>query len=316
MKLPAMIHVDLDSLRTIAEFFGARADDGARLIHTVAVPRFLKLFRAQEIKATFFVVGRDLSDETTVATLRQVLAEGHEVANHTMNHPFRMRGLPREQKAREIRDGHNVLLDRLGVEAVGFRAPGYDVDEEMLEILHERGYLYDSSLFPSFLVPVIKAYTIMIQRSRLGHALDGYGKFIYGFGPIAPYRPRSGALEARGEMFLVEIPVSMMPFLRVPLHSTTLFATSPGLVRLGNWLLSLGGIPYTFLLHGVDLLDFEDDRVPDGLRVCPTFRKRLREKLELLEGLLRELTATRAVILSADYARLYLQGAYSKEAVQ
>lgn len=308
MKPFAMIHVDLDSLQTLAEFFGVRVEDKARLIHTVAVPRFLKLFRDHGVKATFFVVGRDLTDEASVAPLHQALAAGHEIANHTMNHPFRMRALPRKKKAQEILEGHAMLHDRVGVEAVGFRAPGYDVDEETLDILQAQGYLYDSSLFPSFLVPIIKAYSTMIVGSKHGHVLDGYGKLAYGFGPIEPYRPRVGALQNPGKMFLVEIPVSMMPVLRVPLHSTTLFAVSHSLVPLGGWFLSLLGKPYTFLMHGADLLDLEEDQVPRALSVCPSLRKGLHEKLGLLNGMLRRLTTQRQIIRSMDYARLHLYG--------
>ena len=37
-----------------------------------------------------------------------------------------------------------------GVRPVGFRAPGYAIDETVYTLLEERGYLYDSSLLPTF----------------------------------------------------------------------------------------------------------------------------------------------------------------------
>lgn len=40
MKLPAMIHIDLDSLRIVAKFFDIPVNDQSNIIYTTAVERF------------------------------------------------------------------------------------------------------------------------------------------------------------------------------------------------------------------------------------------------------------------------------------
>ena len=112
----------------------------------------------------------------------------------------------------------------MGYHPVGFRAPGYDIDEETIDILTENDYLYDSSLFPSYLVPIIKYYTsLSMSKGKRGHSADGYGNWPYGFGPIAPYRRRCGAIGRHGSMKIWEAPVSMIPGFRFPLHASALF---------------------------------------------------------------------------------------------
>src|SRR5689334_14405536 len=56
-------------------------DDGP---HPESAERLLDLLRELEVKATFFVVGQRVQMHPDV--VRRMLAEGHEVANHTEDH--------------------------------------------------------------------------------------------------------------------------------------------------------------------------------------------------------------------------------------
>lgn len=304
MKPLLMVHVDVDCLKTVARFFGVGVESDLNLVYDVAIPRFIELFKKYKILATFFVVGSVLNNKKNVNILRQVLQEGHEIANHTFSHPFGMASLSKERKSEEINKGHYIIKEKLDVEAKGFRAPGYDISEDILNIINNLGYLYDSSLYPSFLVPAIKIYSRVLRLGKnRGNTDKGYGKWVYGFGLTSPYHPSSSSLCRPGRMDIFEIPLSVMPFTRIPLHTTTLFNAPFKLVSLGNRLLLRKKIPYTLVMHGVDLLDFGKDCVPRGLSLCPSFKKSISDKLNMVEKLLKELLSVRKLTRTIDFVK-------------
>ena len=47
----------------------------------------------------------------------------------------------------EIERAHELLSEVAGERIQGFRAPGYDISAEILGVLEDLGYLYDSSIF-------------------------------------------------------------------------------------------------------------------------------------------------------------------------
>lgn len=57
-------------------------DDGP---HATLTPQLLDILKARNIKCTFFVVGTNAKAHPQI--IRRMIAEGHEVANHTYNHP-------------------------------------------------------------------------------------------------------------------------------------------------------------------------------------------------------------------------------------
>ncbi len=57
-------------------------DDGPHPVHT---PKLLDILKARGVKATFYVIGRSVETYPDIA--RRIVAEGHEIANHTWSHP-------------------------------------------------------------------------------------------------------------------------------------------------------------------------------------------------------------------------------------
>jgi peptidoglycan/xylan/chitin deacetylase (PgdA/CDA1 family) len=143
--------------------------------------RFLDLFEELGIRATFFVVplaeGIPLVNRPGyVSLLKRALAEGHEIAQHGLEHdrfevgipPPMVLDLPHEGPARErlardreiieashsvprIREllarGRGLLENVLGVPMIGFRAPCLQICDNLFTALADEGYRYDSS-FP------------------------------------------------------------------------------------------------------------------------------------------------------------------------
>ena len=95
------------------------------------------------LTATFFVLG--WVAERMPSLIREIRSRGHEVASHGYNH-----NLCRQCSWKELRndllDSKKILEDILGCAVLGYRAPSFSINEEVLGILEESGYLYDSSL--------------------------------------------------------------------------------------------------------------------------------------------------------------------------
>ena len=93
------------------------------------MPQVLDLLKQNDAKATFFLWGEKISPETA-PVLHRALAEGHELANHSMGH-LHMSRLT-EQEVKEEVEGLQRLLQPYGVTPTLFRPPYLDWNGEML----------------------------------------------------------------------------------------------------------------------------------------------------------------------------------------
>lgn len=83
-------------------------------------PRILAMLESCGAKATFFVIGSLAARHPGI--LRDIEAAGHEVGNHTFNHPHpRLLGSGRARQ--EVLDGADAIADILGRPPRLFRAP-------------------------------------------------------------------------------------------------------------------------------------------------------------------------------------------------
>ena len=94
------------------------------------------------VRATFFVLGwiaRRLPH-----LVREIHARGHEVASHGMDHDLCNR-VSTDDLSKDLIDSRKLLEDTIGNAIYGYRAPSFSVDDRILKIIAECGYLYDSS---------------------------------------------------------------------------------------------------------------------------------------------------------------------------
>lgn len=82
--------------------------------------RILNELARRKLKATFFMIGRKVEQYPSLA--REVVAAGHEVANHTFTHPALNR-LPEARVDEEIRRAQDVISDITGHQPNWFRPP-------------------------------------------------------------------------------------------------------------------------------------------------------------------------------------------------
>ena len=110
--------------------------------------RILELFDQHNVKGTFFTLGWIAQHYPNV--VKQIVAQGHELASHGRNHVRAYDQSPKEFSD-DIRSTKQMLEDLGGVEVKGYRAASFSIDERNLwayDCLAEAGYRYSSSIYP------------------------------------------------------------------------------------------------------------------------------------------------------------------------
>jgi polysaccharide deacetylase family protein (PEP-CTERM system associated) len=112
------------------------------------VDHILNLFAAANVRATFFTLGWVAKRYPDL--IRRMVAEGHEIGSHGMNH-VRVTQQSRAEFFDDVRKTKALLEDTCGREVRGYRAASYSIGEQnlwALEVLAECGHAYSSSIYP------------------------------------------------------------------------------------------------------------------------------------------------------------------------
>lgn len=291
----ATIQIDLDGYWVLLQFLGHSAESVVDPLFESGLPRVLELFDRHRIQGTFFVNAVDLKDGRRRKLIERVAEAGHELANHGLNHTHFSR-LSSAEKDRHIAESSKVLGEFLGKPVVGFRAPGYDMDSEALSLLEEHGYLYDSSAFPTSVTPLFSIY----QRLLAGRSHTSYPWLTQLFAPCRPYRPAPNRLYRGGGRGILEIPVTVLPMLRLPLSFSHGALLGAWYLRGGLWWALRSGRPVNFLFH---LLDFADPIRDPLFRWVPGVGLPLTGRLALADGIIRFLRQRAEILPTAEFCR-------------
>lgn len=259
------------------------------------VTRFADLFERNEVRATFFVVGRNLAEDPRLANLLAKLASaGHELASHTYSHPYDLVRRPRAKIADELDRAHEIIAATAGRPTVGFRAPGYELSADLVDLLVDRSYLYDSSVFPSWPYYGAKALVMAMMRATGRRSGSVLGKPAVLAAPATPYRPAAGRPYQKGHLPILELPVAVTQTFRLPVIGTSLIAL-PGWVRRLLLARAVARPLFNLELHGIDVADAENDELPASLVARqPDLRRSLAHKTKALESALAQIRATGA----------------------
>jgi peptidoglycan-N-acetylglucosamine deacetylase len=253
------VSVDLDEIPCYAAIHGLEVPASARhAIYRRALPRFAALFTEARIPATFFVIGGDARDAFNGAALRRLADDGHELGNHSMNHLYDLTRQPREVIERQVADAEGAIEGAAGVHPRGFRAPGYTINDTVFGVLSDRGYTYDSSVFPCPPYYGAKAAAMAAIALRGRHSRSVLDDPRILAAPADPYRV-GHPYWRRGDG-LMELPIGVTRAWagRLPYIGTTLALAGQAGAR---WLTrAMLGRPLVNLeLHGIDLADASED---------------------------------------------------------
>ncbi len=301
MRLCA-VSVDLDEIPNYFAIHGISApktaEDGTSpaslergqhqtAVYDVAMDRLMAFSRDARVPLTFFAIGRDLDRPEAAARLRDANALGHEIANHSLDHLYDLTRRPRDEIRAQIVGGIRAIERAVGSAAVGFRAPGYTITNEVFEVLTELGVAYDSSVFPCPSYWALKTSKIGIYAARGRESKSVVDTPSVLLAPTSPYFV--GDPYWRRGQGLLELPVQVTRGLRLPFIGTTITLAGPARAR---WLAQMCvGDPLVNLeLHGIDVLD-ENDGLGDLREHQPDVRVPVARKLEALHAVVDVLRA-------------------------
>jgi peptidoglycan-N-acetylglucosamine deacetylase len=255
----ASISLDLDDLWTYQRTHGDPAWELRKSYFPALMPALLDLLDERSCRVTFFVVGADAAVGHKVPWLRMITARGHEVGNHSFNHDCWLQRHTQDEIIFEVQRAEEAIVAATGERPKGFRGPGFSWSPVLLEVLAERGYVYDASTLPTYLGPLARAYflaTAKLDAEQRRQREGLFGSFRDGFRPVGAYRWRLPSGRA-----LLEIPVTTVPLVKTPFHMSYLIYLSRfsrGLMRAylrGALVLCRKlGVSPSFLLHPLDVL--------------------------------------------------------------
>lgn len=186
--------------------------------------RLLDLLDEYSVKGTFFVLGWVARNDR--ALVREIADRGHEIASHGMSHTLVYTQTP-DVFRDETRHSKALLEDICQRPVIGYRAATYSITNKSLwalDVLHEEGFRYDSSIFP-------------MRHDR------------YGIPGAQPYPNR---LRTPAGYTLVEFPISVLRAgpLKLPVAGGGYFRLFPyPLTRWGLARINRSGHEFLFYLH-------------------------------------------------------------------
>lgn len=157
---------DYTSSGKIPNFFSVDVEDWFNILDTDKAPKIgewgeqpyyfqkslesiLDMLQETGVRATFFWLGW-FAERFPELVLR-CQREGHEIASHGYGHLLAYE-VGREAFREDIRKSKAILESIIGEEVLGFRAAGFSTLDDTtwtFEEIHEAGFVYDSSIFPS-----------------------------------------------------------------------------------------------------------------------------------------------------------------------
>lgn len=283
---PAGLSFDIDSVASHLEGYGfpRPPDDG--VAYTVGIPRILELLARTGAHATFFLIADEARRHS--GAVSRITEEGHEVASHSMTHRLPFRELEPEARRLELRGSKVLLEDLTGQEVTGFRAPSWDFGPWLAEELVTSGYRYDSSAYPSVLLPFLRA-AVARRGSRSNHR-TGSPVWAAALGPRGIHR-----MEAGGGS-LVEVPMYTIPWVRLPYYHTLRYIVPDGVFRCIRRCAQSHRGHVWYLFHAVDFLSLDADGLDHRIVCHPGMAVPLEKKLELAAESVRALGHRRAVV--------------------
>jgi len=105
-------------------------DDGPHASHT---PRLLDILRARNVKATFYVIGKNV--DLYPGIVRRTVAEGHEIGNHTYTHP-KLSSLSNDRVMSEIRKTDDAIVRACGIRPKTLRPPYGALLQNQRQMIH------------------------------------------------------------------------------------------------------------------------------------------------------------------------------------
>jgi peptidoglycan-N-acetylglucosamine deacetylase len=314
-KMLASISLDLDDQWSYMKVHG---DDGWETFPSyldIVVPIFLDVFDKLDIKITFFVVGQDAAIEKNHKVLRSIIERGHEIGNHSFHHESWLKTYSKEKINAEIEMAEEAIVKATGTRTNMFRGPGFSWSSDLLEVLQKRNYIFDASTLPTYISPLLRQYYFAkskLSKEEKENRKELFGSFREGFYPLKPY-----VWNLKNKTKLLEIPVTTMPFFKLPFHQSYLLYISgvstflmKAYLRFAIFMCKITNTPPSYLLHPLDLIGGDD--VPQ-LSFFPGMSIKSEKKLEVFETAITMLKKNFELLPMSSFSKHFKDNVKEKE---
>ncbi|MFC4905734.1 polysaccharide deacetylase family protein [Actinomadura gamaensis] len=198
------LHLPVRSLQDLSPTAPANAialtiDDGP---HPKYTPMMLDLLAAHGVKATFNMIGEQVVEQPKI--VQRIVADGHQIADHTVTHPINLPRLDTARITREIGQAHDQIAQTTGVAPKFFRSPGGNWSQAVFDIAAQHKLIcVDWKIDPrDWARPGISHITRTMLQAQPGDILlchDGGGDRIQTIDALKTVLPQ---LKQRGLQFV------------------------------------------------------------------------------------------------------------------
>lgn len=265
------LHIDVDNLWIYEKEFGVKILSNKEYIYKSSLPLLLKFLDKSGSKATFMIIGKDLELPACRSFCKKAISKGHEIANHSWSHPIFFGKMSFEEKKKEILKAHNAITKTCKIEPVGFRGPGYYQDREIITILEELNYKYDTSVLPGYAEILMSVYANLQKGENRNKT---FGRLSYIIKRQKPHTLKND---------LIEFPISILPILRLPIHTTFAYFFGEIYQKLILRHVSKKRNYLLYLLHAIDFVDIEIQKTNNP--VLP-LRTKFEERMKFIEKII------------------------------
>lgn len=182
-------------------------DDGPSSL----TPGFLDVLEAEQSAATFFMLGKNAQRHPE--TVARVAADGHQVGNHTWDHPY-LTDLTDEQVRAQLGDTRALLQQLSGQSVETFRPPGGFIDDHVLALATQPAIMWsvdtrdwagpsDEELL-TFAIERPERSTIMLMHDIQNGSARVFGDVVAGL------RDRGLSLVTIDQLFGGAVPVGIV----------------------------------------------------------------------------------------------------------
>lgn len=215
------------------------------------IPYLLHLLDELKIKATFFISGEVVTEYADI--IHDIAEQGHEIASHGFEHNVNYSTMSKKEISEQISKSKKILEDEIGVTPIGFRAPQCRTNDDVYEALHELNFKYDSSMVRGILPTRYNNLSI----------------------PSKPFMKNN----------LLEIPISTMPYLKVPMGLLWINAMGFSAFRFLSERIKFADM-IVFYLHPFDLVETKSKK-DFGVVINKWYNLRSNKVKYTLESLLK-----------------------------
>jgi hypothetical protein len=271
--------------------------------------RFFNIAGKYKFKYSIYIIGKDLEKSGNRESVKEWASQGHEIGNHSWSHPLNLGAMSKSEMRREVEMSHEIITKTTGCRPKGFISPAWSASPELLKILIELNYTYDTSGVPSWLMfPALSKILLDHCSDRQFFKLLHRKDFLYFlFGSRKPYLTAGSLFKSNNSRGITMLPLPANKYRIACWHTLVfMFGWKIHEMILQSCLKDVDAFYY--LIHPADLMDERD--LP-GRKVNIA---RIKTPLELKQAYLEKaieiiLKSGRQIITMEELAKKYRNAA-------